>query len=138
MYAKFGDESKLRKNDLMQEQLKVQTAVLPRALNIYHMPRGVNTYLSMTLYLDTYIKIVKIDYQMRLREAHIFYNPIAASWSGHTQNSQLLCGTYPSLYILINPILSSIPCRKFHSPCIVNRKPLDLCRAMHKYHSLYH
>lgn len=45
------------------------------------MPRGVNMYLSMTLYLDTYFKIFQIDSQMRLRESYIFYNPIATSWS---------------------------------------------------------
>lgn len=73
----------------MQEQLKVQTAVHPRALNIYHMSRGVNTYLSMTPYLDTHFKIIQIDSQMRLRGSHIFYNPNATSWSGHTQNFQL-------------------------------------------------
>ena len=50
VYAKFGVDSKLRKNVLMHQQLKVQTAVRPRALNIYHMLRGVNAYLSMTVF----------------------------------------------------------------------------------------
>lgn len=135
---KLVDDETLRKSAFSQERIKVQTSVSNRILKIYRIPLSIKTYLSMTLYHETYLKIIQSAFQMRLRATHFSHSDfLLRSHPNSVRSLKIIIvharvvanekQYFPRFHFVNSTVL-----------CIVNRKPSVLCRAMHNYHSLYH